>query len=187
MSRLALVRHGRTAWNLERRLQGHTDNPLVAEGRADARASAELLRGERWTGIIATPLLRTRQSAGLIAGLLGLPEATVDDSLIERDFASSDGLPVAEALRRWPGHGAAPDAESLETLGSRAAVSLDRLLTTRPNHVVVAHGALIRAGVSRLSGDPVPRIGNGGVVLLSRDRDGVRWEYREVPATEARS
>lgn len=187
MTRLALVRHGRTAWNRERRLQGHTDNALVAEGRADARASAQLLRGECWAGIIATPLRRTQQSAAIIAAALGLAEASVDRALMERDFAGSDGLPVAEALRRWPEHGASPDAESLEAVGIRAAAAFDRLLAERPNHVVVAHGALIRAGVARLSGDPVPRIGNGGIVLLHRDAAGVRWEYRAIAATEVRS
>ena len=40
--RLCLVRHGETSWNAEHRLQGHTDIPLNATGRAQAEATANL-------------------------------------------------------------------------------------------------------------------------------------------------
>ena len=32
-TRLFVVRHGRTAWNAEMRIQGHRDEPLDAMGR----------------------------------------------------------------------------------------------------------------------------------------------------------
>ena len=41
------MRHGRTAWNADRRFQGHTDIPLDDEGRAQAAALATLLRDDR--------------------------------------------------------------------------------------------------------------------------------------------
>ena len=39
-TRICLVRHGETAWNAERRLQGHIDIPLNDKGHAQARATA---------------------------------------------------------------------------------------------------------------------------------------------------
>ena len=46
MTRLCLVRHGQTDWNLEGRYQGQSDVPLNENGRAQARALAEQLQSQ---------------------------------------------------------------------------------------------------------------------------------------------
>jgi len=43
-TKLCLIRHGETAWNAERRLQGHTDIPLNAKGMLQARQMAQALK-----------------------------------------------------------------------------------------------------------------------------------------------
>ncbi|HAM46589.1 MAG TPA: histidine phosphatase family protein, partial [Alphaproteobacteria bacterium] len=37
MTLLAFIRHGRTGWNAEKRIQGRTDIPLSDAGRAELR------------------------------------------------------------------------------------------------------------------------------------------------------
>ena len=62
MTLVALIRHGPTEWNEERRLQGRADRPLSAAGRA--RVAGWRVPGEyrdfEW---VASPLKRARQTA----------------------------------------------------------------------------------------------------------------------------
>jgi len=65
--RLWLVRHGATAWNLERRYQGQSDIPLAPLGRAQACWVGRRLRLEHIRAIYSSDLQRTRETATIIA------------------------------------------------------------------------------------------------------------------------
>ena len=90
--RLVLVRHGETDWNWERRLQGHTDNPLNTAGRAQARKAGRLLAADHWDVVVSSPLLRAEQTADHIADAVGLQPAGTVPELIERDYGSAEGM-----------------------------------------------------------------------------------------------
>ena len=151
---IAVVRHGTTDWNLERRIQGRSNNSLNQQGIKDAQtavvtlqhyAKSALLAGVDeeqfcWRGITTSPLARAAATARLIAdGLNGLPIG-VDSELIERDYGSAEGLPVSKANALWP-ELVIPDAETAEELKSRAAATLKRHLFTYPATILVTHGA----------------------------------------------
>ena len=93
MSLFALIRHGATDWNAERRLQGRADLPLSAPGR-------EAVRGWRVPALLAeavwvsSPLERARQTAALL-GRSGCP---VDERLIEMDWGEWEGRRRDELL-----------------------------------------------------------------------------------------
>jgi broad specificity phosphatase PhoE len=98
---LICARHGRTAWNAERRFQGQTDVPLDAVGLAQARALAAHLRDERFDLVVASDLSRARTTAEYIcAGREIAPELTA--GLRERQFGAWEGLTWPEIERRWP-------------------------------------------------------------------------------------
>jgi probable phosphoglycerate mutase len=65
MSLLALIRHGATDWNAERRLQGRADRPLSAAGREAVRLwrVPSLLDAAAW---VTSPLERARETAALL-------------------------------------------------------------------------------------------------------------------------
>ncbi len=171
---IALVRHGETDWNLARRIQGRTEVPLNATGRAQAAATAQLLADSpryEWSGLHSSPLGRAIETARILGTTLGLAEPTIDAALLERDFGPAEGLLVEEAQQRWPGL-EVPGGESVEDLSLRAAGALERLLIDAPGTVAIAHGAMLRAGLSRLCGVDVPRILNGEVWVLTRERSG---------------
>ena len=67
MIRVALLRHGHTAWNREGRIQGRTDMPLNDAARAALRGLSLPPPWDR-AQIVASPLLRARETAELLSG-----------------------------------------------------------------------------------------------------------------------
>ncbi|KAM9862847.1 histidine phosphatase family protein [Leucobacter sp. BZR 635] len=169
---LALVRHGETDWNRARRIQGRTEVPLNATGRAQALSAAELLSSSApapWASVHASPLGRAIETADIIADHLGLNAPGINGGLWERDFGEAEGLLVAESEARWPGLRDVPAAERIEDVAQRSADAIRELSQTHPGSVAVAHGAMLRAGLALLTGSDVPRILNGEIWLLRLD------------------
>jgi len=99
-----LARHGATELSLEKRFSGRGgfDAPLAPIGFAQAEALAdELTRREPVARIVASPLLRTRQTAQVIGDRLGLP-VEVEDGFAECGFGEWDGHTFAEVKQLWP-------------------------------------------------------------------------------------
>lgn len=174
---IAIVRHGETNWNLERRIQGRTEVPLNDTGRAQAAATARFLLSDQvrerfgdWAGLLSSPLGRALETAEILAEHMDLQSPGIEHELWERDFGQAEGLSVTDAHARWPGL-AIPGAETLEDLAARTANTFTRTLEASPGTILVAHGAMIRAGLSRLSGSNIPRIMNGEVWILTRDSE----------------
>lgn len=166
LAQIALIRHGETDWNRNRRLQGRTEIALNDTGvRQVHAAGTRLSQVEGWQAVYTSPLLRARQSAQIIAQQLNLAKVTVAEELIERFFGGAEGMPVEEANRRWPDF-EIPGAEPLKDLRERAGSFFERMLNTRPGAVLVAHGALIRNGLIHVTGADIPRIANGQIWVL---------------------
>lgn len=165
---VALVRHGRTAWNLARLMQGRSDVPLDAHGRAQASAAADLLSRAQWHRIVSSPLARAMETAELIADRLDGVDLVRDERFVERDYGEAEGMPVCEAHERWP-DADYPDAEPMDRVIRRAIRALADAERGGADCIIVSHGTLLRAAVEELTGSPCPRILNGQVVLLERD------------------
>ncbi|KDA04710.1 phosphoglycerate mutase [Microbacterium sp. CH12i] len=169
---VALVRHGRTAWNLARRMQGRADIPLDEHGRIEAHAAADLLARAAWDRIITSPLSRASETASVIGEKLAHAEIITDERLVERDYGAAEGISVGEVRERWP-DADYPDAEPLADTIERARHVLGQIEQQEGNSVVVAHGTLLRVGIEALTGSACPRILNGQVVLLERNTGGL--------------
>jgi 2,3-bisphosphoglycerate-dependent phosphoglycerate mutase len=101
MTELLIIRHGETAWNTVRRLQGHTDIPLNAEGTRQAKALAYALQNEKLAAVISSDLQRAVQTAGEIARLQGVP-TRLDPALRERCYGGFEGLLQTEIPHQHP-------------------------------------------------------------------------------------
>lgn len=124
-SSIILIRHGETAWNAERRLQGHIDIALNAEGERQAEALAEALGSARIDLVAASDLRRAHQTALAVAGRHGLP-VRLDPGLRERCYGAFEGLLYAEIEQRFPSEFAAwqgRDIDALMPAGLRQAES----------------------------------------------------------------
>lgn len=98
---ILLIRHGETAWNAEKRLQGHLDIALNAEGERQAALLGAALAAERIDHIISSDLQRARQTAEAIARLRGT-QVGIDPALRERCYGGFEGLLYSEIAARFP-------------------------------------------------------------------------------------
>jgi len=154
---LYLLRHGETAWNLERRMQGSKDSALTARGRAQASAmgralAAELAREPGPTLFLRSPLGRTRETASIVGRELGLDAAEWRDDprLAELRYGDWEGSTWAEievdhpdAMARWradPEGFCPPGGETHFDLRRRAAAALADIIASGTRTVVVSHG-----------------------------------------------
>ncbi|MBC3861357.1 histidine phosphatase family protein [Undibacterium jejuense] len=115
MTEILLIRHGETAWNAVKRLQGHLDIPLNAEGTRQAKALAYALQNEKLDAVISSDLQRAVQTAGEIARLQGV-STRLDAGLRERCFGGFEGQLYSDLPHLFPLEHAAwrahdPDAE----------------------------------------------------------------------------
>ncbi|MFI8346224.1 bifunctional RNase H/acid phosphatase [Streptomyces sp. NPDC085596] len=99
-----LLRHGETPLTPQKRFSGSggSDPALSEVGREQARLVAgSLARRGTVQAVVASPLARTRETAGIVAARLGL-DVSVDDGLRETDFGAWEGLTFGEARERYP-------------------------------------------------------------------------------------
>lgn len=159
MDELVLVRHAPTEWSGSRYC-GRTDLPLTMAGGAAAAEVAHdlagLLAGE--VRIVASPLLRARQTASAIAAAIGIDGFTIDDRWAETDFGVAEGLTFDEleanqpaialrvargdALIDWPG------GETAEALRTRVEAAWRDLAGRPGTFVVVSHGGPLRLAIA---------------------------------------
>jgi broad specificity phosphatase PhoE len=171
---ILLARHGETDWNVERRVQGHSDRPLNERGRAQARALADELEGEQIDAVYASDLARAHETARLVAERIGL-EVTVLPELREKNFGSWEGLTDTEVLARFPDahRGAWGDGESSEDVASRVVRALHRIAADHHGGrvLVVAHGGPLRVVLRECASDHEGPIANCHLVRIEiRDR-----------------
>ncbi|GLZ47491.1 hypothetical protein Acsp06_36760 [Actinomycetospora sp. NBRC 106375] len=150
-TRVLLLRHGQSPLSVERRYSGRGDPELTRDGLEQAAAAATALAARTVAtdghirAVISSPLMRARQTAEPIAGVLGLG-VTVDDRLTETDFGTWEGLTFAEASARDPEVHRAwladtsvspPQGESFDLVAGRVNAALDDLLRRWPGQTVV--------------------------------------------------
>jgi len=180
LTTFALVRHGQTDWNAQRRLQGATDIPLNDVGRGQARDAVAVLSAHEWDAVVSSPLSRAAETADLIAEGLGLRVARRMPELTERSFGQAEGMQAGPELEALRIPGGFLGAESEDEAASRGLTALEELAGEfRGRRVlVIAHGTLLRVSLSRAIGRTLHRIENAVLNLAHHHvRDGWQLEY----------
>lgn len=165
------VRHGQTKFNVERRITGHIDIPLIEEGINQARNTAQELP-EDCTEIYCSDSLRCRQTAAILNEGRNLP-ITFDHRLRERHFGSLEGqrwdevdpsgeLWKADKNQRYNYH--SYGGESVEDVTTRVEECIRDIrgsCTGKP--LVVTSGGVIRLLKNKLHGEVHENIENSSV------------------------
>ncbi|SDO23811.1 probable phosphoglycerate mutase [Streptomyces sp. cf386] len=163
-----LLRHGETPLTPQKRFSGSggTDPSLSDVGREQAeRVGAALARRGTIQAVVASPLTRTRETAGIVAAHLGL-DVSIDDGLRETDFGAWEGLTFGEVRERYPDDlntwladpEARPtgDGESFAATATRIAATRDKLIAAHTGRTVllVTHVTPIKTFVRLALGAP---------------------------------
>lgn len=167
---LRLARHGESEGNFAGSLQGSRfDTPLSARGRRQAEALAIRLADEGVDAVWASPMVRAKETAAIVAAPHGL-SVSIDVDLVEFDWGAWSGRPFDAALEqevssvraRWRAGEtdlAPPGGESPALAGVRAERFLGRLRATGARApLVVAHGRFNRIVMTLLLGRPLARM-----------------------------
>jgi glucosyl-3-phosphoglycerate phosphatase len=178
--RLVLLRHGRTAWNHERRAQGHRDVPLDDVGRAQANTVATALAALSPVVVRSSDLRRARQTADPLGAMAG-PDVSTDERLREYDLGERTGLTMPEYAASFPDEYAAfrlgrydvvPGGETTAAVVARCTAALREVLAgLGPGDcaVVVGHGAALKVSLIALLGWP------GELAASLRGLDNCGW------------
>lgn len=166
MSKLFLVRHGKSEWNKLGKWTGWTDVDLAEEGIIEAREAGVLLKDETIDKVYTSDLKRTHQTFQGIkegSGKLHLTH-TPDKALNERHYGIHTGKnkwEVKESVgeeefnnirRGWDVK--IPEGETLKDVHARAVPyyekNIKKDLIEGKNVLVVAHGNTLRALIKHL-------------------------------------
>lgn len=159
-TKFGLMRHARTAWNRDGRIQGQIDSDLTAAGEAAARSWGTILKDRSWDRILVSDLGRARRTADLVNASLGLP-VTPEPRLREMDWGQWSGKTVREIRDRFPDllegqevkgwDFRPPGGESRADQFRRCRAALAAASRKWPGEtlLVVAHGGVIKSLIYR--------------------------------------
>lgn len=182
---LLLIRHGQTAWNKMKRLQGHSDIPLNEKGEQQAIALGETLKHESLDAIVSSDMMRALKTAEEIAKWHRL-QVKIDSNLRERCYGAFEGMSAEEIAERYPEshaawHAADPDhvfppgervAESMRQFHHRAVAALNRLAEEHAGEkvAVIAHFGIIEVAYRVANGIAIGQGGRMPVLNTSINR-----------------
>ncbi len=153
-TKLTIIRHGETVWNVEGKKQGQSDSPLNALGIEQAKALAERLHNEKFTALYVSDLGRASETARYIAARTNR-EVILDEDLRERNFGVFQGLTEVQMKADFSAEHelhladnvnyVIPEGESLRDFYERGTDCLEKLISRHAGeHIaVVTHGGII--------------------------------------------
>ena len=165
---LYFVRHGITEPNFRGfRCGGDLDIPMMDIGCDQAYLLAKQIEkmNLRIGVIVAGSLLRTRQTAAIISGVLGMVPVEIEPLLNERRLGQWNNRPISETEDALARKVTPPGGESEEQFSARITLALENLrpfLERRP--LIVSSKGVGRILNTLLGGEDRMQVGNGEIV-----------------------
>lgn len=185
-TQFALLRHEKTQWNQDKRIQGQSNSPLTPEGRIRAKEWGYLLKAQWWNRIITSDLGRALETAVLVNLSLQIP-LIHDARLREQNWGQWTGKTLEQLKEEDPlllAHQESagwdfcpPGGEDRNMVWERSQAALKAATTKWPGEkiLVVTHEGVIRCLVYRLYGRQfLP----GEPTLLLPDH--LHWLFRDM-------
>ena len=178
MTKVYLIRHGKTQWNLESRYQGaNGDSPLLKDSYREIELLASSLQRIPFEHAYASPLKRARITAQALLNHLN-PEIplTIDSRLKESNLGKMEGMHFEDVAAKWPevlkNFRHHPDkydeslveGESFLEVIARFRAAIEEYCRQYPNGniLVISHGAALNAAINALIGTPLAHLKDRG-------------------------
>ncbi|MDD9267794.1 histidine phosphatase family protein [Paenibacillus sp. GCM10023248] len=164
MTKLYLIRHGETEWNIERRLQGHMDSPLTSLGEQQAVWLSYALKDIRFDALHASSSGRALHTAHIIKGGRDLPVQASDDwremhlgaweGRISDEFEAEEPDNFHAFWRSPELYMAAQGGETYAGLQARVLPALQRLLAAHEGQTIalVSHTVTLKVIMAYFEG-----------------------------------
>jgi 2,3-bisphosphoglycerate-dependent phosphoglycerate mutase len=199
MSKLVLLRHGESQWNLENRFTGWVDVPLSPKGEQEARAAGQKLAGITFDRAYTSVLKRAIDTLAIVLEVIGQTGLPIekDEALNERMYGELQGLNKAETAQKYGEQQVKiwrrsydvrpPGGESLKDTADRVLPYYERQIRPQilasKNILIAAHGNSLRALVmqlDQLSKEAVLELNipTGAPLLYEFDKDGKVLSHR---------
>jgi len=198
---ILFVRHGTTAWNVEKKYLGRTDIALLPDAERELASLREQLSNVSWDSVYCSDLLRCQQTLAMI-GPYSLGQVKLDPRLREVDFGQWEGLTYDQLkdnqqYRDWldaPQDVTPPEGESWQAFTARIDLFLQECIGSNcpsmlslesgvPTIIVVTHGGVIRYALSRLIanlGFWDTQVIPGQAIQVRLERYEDRWSGKRV-------
>jgi 2,3-bisphosphoglycerate-dependent phosphoglycerate mutase len=166
MSRLILLRHGESQWNLENRFTGWVDVPLSPKGETEARAAGEKLKSYRFDRAFTSVLQRAIETLRIVLEITGQTAVPIerDQALNERMYGDLQGLNKDDTVKKYGAEQVKiwrrsydvrpPGGESLKDTADRVLPYYQKKiqpeLAAGRTVLIAAHGNSLRALVMHL-------------------------------------
>ena len=172
---LYVIRHGETAWNKVRRLQGQTDIPLAEEGIRLAKETGIGMKDIPIDLVISSPLQRALQTAECITEGRNIP-IVYDDRLMEMCFGVYEGVthpsqiegsPIRKLFKDPANYPGVEDGETFDDLFARTGSFLKEVvqpqLDAGKDVIIVGHGAMDSSIVCQVQNIPLEKFWDAGI------------------------
>ncbi|NMI03259.1 histidine phosphatase family protein [Paenibacillus sp. SZ31] len=198
---ILFIRHGTTAWNVEKKYLGHTDIALLPDTERELDSLREQLSNVSWDAVYCSNLLRCQQTLAMTGPHL-LGHVKLDPRLREVDFGQWEGMTYVQLkdnqqYRDWidaPQDITPPEGESWQAFTARIDSFLQEYIWSDgssmfspesgvPTIIVVTHGGVIRYALSRLIADLGfwdTQVIPGQAIQVRLEQHGDQWAGERV-------
>lgn len=190
---LYLIRHGQTQWNVDHRIQGHTDTTLTKEGEDQAHKQRKLLKDIVFSKVYSSDLIRAQRTAEILNLERKLALQTTK-MLRERNFGVYQGKSMEEGKKKLWGlldkysehpHIKESGVETNEQMIARVILFLREVSVAHEGEtiLIVSHGGVMRVLLRHLGFAQRNQLPSGAIqnlAYIKLECDGTNFKVKET-------
>lgn len=183
-----IFRHGQSSYNVEGKIQGHTNNSVLTDRGIDqAYATADRLKNKDVEIVISSPLRRAKQTGNIVSKVIQAP-LQFDERFTEVNVGVAEGLHYTQAMeqfgdlyKKWRSSKTFDEdihfeeGETKRQVRQRVFSALEQYAQSKYKNIAISgHGITLAETLHALDIDK-DEVDNGEIIHLQYDNDN--WRY----------